>query len=143
MNSENSELKRFCHNVGQNWYHIVVIPRSRYPVFKQVKQHELCCNAIDFVCATHKIDLFAKEVMDDHVHIFVSCPPKYSVRKLAQIIKGGTSYYIRSKHPALKKYTALWSKGFMYRSVGSVSSETIKKYIEDSNEWVGGQRKLI
>jgi len=82
--------------------------------------------------------------MDDHVHIFVACPPNFSIRKLVQLIKGGSSYFIRQKHPPLKKYKSLWSKGFMYRSVGSVSAETIKGYIKNSNKWItSGQKKLI
>jgi putative transposase len=142
MNSVSSELKSFCHYVGQNWYHIVLIPRRRYPVFRQEHQNKLCCEAIDYVCKRHNIDLFAKEVMDDHVHLFVSCPPTASIRKLAQLLKGGSSYYIRKNHLPLKKYPALWSKGFMYRSVGSVSSEIVKNYIQNSNKWLGGQQRL-
>ena len=144
MSSRSSELKRFSHSVGQNWYHIVLIPRMRYPVFKQVHQRELAMNAIGWICKRHNIDLFTKEVMDDHVHLFVSCPPDYSIRQMIQIIKGGTSYFIRRFHPSLKKYKALWSKGYMYRSVGQVTAETVRKYINESNHWVGSsQRKLV
>ncbi len=144
MDSVSSEIKRFAHSIGQNWYHVILIPRCRYPVFAQEHQHNLANEAIDWVCSNHKIDLFAKEVMDDHVHLFVSCPPDYSIRKLVQIIKGGTSFYIRKKHLSLRKYPALWSKGFMYRSVGNVNADTVKNYINYSNKWAcsRGQRKL-
>jgi putative transposase len=130
-----SGIKSFAHSVGQNWYHVVLVPRMRYPLFKQSHQRQLALEAFDWVCSNHHIDLFAKEVMDDHVHLFVACPPEYSVRKLIQLIKGGSSYYIRKNHTPLKNYPALWSRGFMYRSVGSVSAETVKKYIEQSNIW--------
>tara|TARA_Y100000310_G_C20131657_1_gene556123 strand:- start:80 stop:517 length:438 start_codon:yes stop_codon:yes gene_type:complete len=144
MSSGNStELKRFAHSIGQNWYHVVLIPKGRYPVFAQGYQRSLANQSIDWICDRHNIDLFTKEVMEDHVHLFVSCPPDYSIRKLIQTIKGGTSYYIRKNHPPLKRYKALWSKGYMYRSVGNVTAKTVKKYIEESNNWVGGvQRKL-
>lgn len=136
MSSGNSvELKKFSHSVGQNWYHIVLIPRARYPVFRDEYQRGLAIKAIDWICFRHKLDLFAKEVMDDHVHLFISCPPDYSIRKLIRLVKGGTSFFIRRNHPALKKYPALWSKGAMYRSVGSVSAELVKTYIEQSNHW--------
>lgn len=144
MSSESFELKKFSHSVGQNWYHIVLIPRARYPVFKNEYQRELAIKAINWVCSNHKLDLFAKEIMEDHVHLFISCPPDYSIRKLVGIIKGGTSYYIRKNHPPLKKYPALWSNGFMYRSVGSVSAELVEHYIKKSNKWIcPRQRKLI
>ena len=144
MTRHSSELKKFSHSIGQSWYHVVLIPRARYPVFEQAHQRDLAIKAIDWICARHKIDLFTKEVMEDHVHLFVSCPPDYSIRRMIQIIKGGTSYYIRKNHPSLKKYPALWSKGYMYRSVGNVTAETVKKYIDDSNKWTGSkQRKLV
>ena len=137
MNSENYiDLKRFAHTIGQNWYHIVLIPKYRYPVFRQEYQRNLAIEAVDWICARHKIDLFAKEIMDEHVHLFISCPPSFSIRKLAQIIKGGSSFYIRNKHPSLKKYKSLWSKGFMYRSVGNVNADTVKHYIKHSNNWI-------
>ena len=135
MNSVNFEIKRFPHSVGQNWYHIVLVPKARYPVFQWKVVKEIAEKAFDWVCKRHNIDLFTKEVMPDHVHLFVSCPPDYSIRKLFKILKGGTSYYIRKKYPSLKKYKHLWNRGTMYRSVGNVNSETIKHYIEQSNSW--------
>jgi len=143
MNSGSFNLKTFSHNLGQNWYHVVLIPKYRYPVFKNSYQNYLCNEAIDLVCKKHLIDLYAKEVMDDHVHLFISCPQDYSIRKLIQVLKGGISYHIRKCQPALKKYKTLWSRGFMYRSVGSVSADKIKEYIEKSNRWMGNQQKLI
>ena len=124
--NKSNELIKFSHSLGQNWYHVVLIPRARYPVFKFPDQRQLAEEAIDWICKNHNLELFSKEIMTDHVHLFISCPPDYSIRKLIQIIKGGTSYYIRCKRPALKKYKRLWSKGYMYRSVGNVSAETIK-----------------
>ena len=144
MNSVNSNgLNTFSHSVGQNWYHVILIPRMRYPVFAQEHQRQLCIDAIDWICARHKIDLFTKEVMPDHVHLFVACPPDFSLRRMVQIIKGGTSYYIRKNHPSLKKYPRLWSGGYMFRSIGSVNAETVKNYIEKSNKWTSHKQKKL
>ena len=143
MNSESSELKKFAHSIGQNWYHVVLIPRGRYPVFAQAHQRDLVSKASKWVSCRHLIDVYAKEIMDDHVHLFVSCPPDYSIRKLVQIIKGGTSYYIRSHHPSLRQYKGLWSKGFMYRSVGNVSAKIVERYIKFSNKWINSRQKKL
>ena len=143
MDSSSSTLNRFAHSLGQNWYHLVLIPIYRNQVFRQKHQHDLMVRAIDWICERHNIELFAKEVMDDHVHLFVSCPPDCSIRRMVQIIKGGTSYYIRLKHPPLKRYKSFWSRGAMYRSVGAVSADVVKRYIDDSNHWLPpGQKKL-
>jgi len=141
MTSVSSEIKRFRHNVGQNWYHVVITTKYRYPVFEQDHQRDLVIEGIKLVCANHNIDLFTLEVMPDHVHLFVSCPPDHTIRKLVQLIKGGSSYYVRSNHPSLRKYKALWSRGSMYRSVGNVSAKIVKRYIENSNQ--PKQKKLF
>ena len=143
MNSVNTEIKRFAHNIGQNWYHIVLVPKARYPLFQWIEIKKIADESFDWICKNHKIDLFTKEVMPDHVHLFVSCPPDYSIRRMIQILKGGSSYYIRKNYPSLKKYKHLWNRGAMYRTVGNVNAETVKHYIENSNSWSKTkQRKL-
>jgi putative transposase len=132
---KSNELKKFSHSIGQNWYHVVLIPKARYPIFKYPNQRDLIDESIDKVCMKHQIEIFTKQIMEDHVHLFITCPPDYSIRKLVQIIKGGSSYLMRNARPALKKYKHLWGKGYMFRSVGNVSADRIKKYIEESNRW--------
>jgi putative transposase len=143
MDSGNCSIKRFAHSVGQNWYHLVLVPKARCSVFKYELTKELAERAIEEVCTRHKIDLFAKEVMPDHVHLFVSCPPDYSVRRLFRIIKGGTSFCIRRDQPVLKKYKSLWNRGMMYRSIGSVSADTVKHYIQNSNSWSRTKQRTL
>ncbi len=135
MNSENSDIKRFAHNIGQNWYHIVLVTKKRWKVFQWKETKEIAEKAFDWICKRHNIGLFSKEVMPEHVHLFVSCPPDYSIRRLFQILKGGSSYYIRKNYPSLRKYKHLWNRGTMYRSIGDVNAETIRHYIECSNSW--------
>ncbi|MCA9459457.1 MAG: IS200/IS605 family transposase [Nanoarchaeota archaeon] len=132
-----SDIKRFSHSIGQNWYHIVLIPKGRFPIFQWKILRDIADKAIIDVCKKHSIDLFEKEVMEDHIHLFVSCPPNYSIRRLFQILKGGTSYQIRKNYLSLKKYSHLWARGTMYRSLGSVSADAVQKYIKDSNVWKG------
>jgi len=135
MDSVNSDIKRFAHNVGQNWYHIVLVTKWRGKIFQWQESKAAAEKAFHTICGRHNIDLFTIEVMQDHVHLFVSCPPDFSVRKLFQVLKGGSSYYIKQEYPSLKKYRHLWNRGTMYRSIGSVSSETVKQYIQKSNNW--------
>lgn len=137
------ELKKFSHNLGQNWYRLVLIPKYRYPVFAQTHQRKLAMDAIDWICRRNNIELFTKEVVEDHVYLFVSCSPDQSIRRLVQLIKGGSSYYIRKNHPPLKRYKSLWSRGCMYRSVGAVNAEVVERYIKNSNHWSSSQRKLV
>ena len=137
MSSVSSELKSLSHSKGQNWYHVVLVPRARYPVFKYELTKKLCKEGIRQVFLKNKIDLFTYEVMPDHVHLFVSCPPRKSILHMCAIIKGGSSHYIREKMPSLQRYPRLWSRGIFYRSVGNVSAQAVRNYIDNSkgNQW--------
>jgi len=128
--NKDKSLDKFLHSLGQNWYHVVLIPKKRYAVFQWPQIKKSGEEAFEFVCKKHEIKIFTKEIMNDHVHLFITCPPEFSIRKLLQVLKGGTSHYIREKHPSLKRYKSFWNKGGMYRSLGSVSAEVVKKYIE-------------
>jgi putative transposase len=145
MTSGSSELKKFSHNLGQNWYHIVLVTKMRGKIFQWKQTNVIANRAFEDVCQKHSIDLFSKEVMPDHVHLFVSCPPNYSVRKLFQVLKGASSFYIRREYPSLKKFKTLWNRGTMYRSIGNVSADSVQNYIDKSNSWANltSQRKLI
>lgn len=105
--NNDSSLKKFSHSIGQNWFHLVLIPKKRCPVFQYEQTKLLAEEAFDVICKNHKIEIFEKEVMEDHVHLFVDCPPDYSIRQLIRIIKGGTSFYIRKNYPSLKRYSHL------------------------------------
>ena len=75
------------------------------------------------------------EVVEDHVHLFLEFHPSTSLSKVVQHLKGGSSYRLFKLYPELKKkYWGgnLWSGGKFYRSVGNVTADTIKKYINDS-----------
>ena len=144
MNSVNyGKLKSLAHSKGQNWYHVILVPRGRCPVFRYQSTKQVCEDALKWVCQRHGIEVFTFEVMPDHVHLFISCPPRKSILQVCGVIKGGSSYFIRSQMPSLKRYPALWSRGIFYRSVGAVSAETVRNYIDNSsgNQWINAVYK--
>ena len=69
----------------------------------------------------------------DHVHIFTSIPPKYSVGDMVRVLKSVSAKEIFRRHPEVKKELwggEFWEDGYFVRTVGDkVTSETIKKYI--------------
>jgi len=79
--------------------------------------------------------IHAMEVMDDHVHLFLEFHPSTSLSDVVQRLKGGSAYRLFRLHPELKKrYWGgnLWSSGKFFRSVGNVTIDTIRHYIEES-----------
>ena len=71
------------------------------------------------------------EVMPDHVHIFVKCEPNDAPQFLVGQFKGHSSRILRMEFPELKsKLPTLWTRSYFAESVGHISEETIKKYID-------------
>jgi putative transposase len=71
--------------------------------------------------------------MEDHVHIFLSMKPTQSISTVVQCLKGISSKHLREMYPELKVYgDKLWSAGKFFRSVGSVTADTVEYYIRES-----------
>lgn len=73
----------------------------------------------------------------EYIHILVSVPPSLSVSKLVQQLKGKTSRVLLNEYKDLKKRywgQHLWAAGYFCRTVGTVTQEIIKEYIENQSD---------
>lgn len=69
----------------------------------------------------------------DHIHCFISAPPKLSVTSIARYLKGISGRLILKEHPELQKRVRkghLWNDSYFVESIGSTSEENILRYIE-------------
>ena len=72
------------------------------------------------------------EVMPDHVHLLIDCNPRYGILNCVKHIKQVTSHVLKKEFPIIKsKIPTLWTRSSFISSVGAVSLETVKQYIED------------
>jgi len=72
------------------------------------------------------------EVMPDHVHMILDVNPKIGIFSIVSKIKGYTSRELRLEFPALvKRLPTLWTQSKFISSVGAVSLEVVKKYIQE------------
>ncbi len=72
------------------------------------------------------------EVMPEHVHIFVKSPPIHAPHFIVGQLKGYSSRMLRSEFPKLKsRLPTLWTRSYYVESVGHISQETVKRYIDD------------
>lgn len=70
-------------------------------------------------------------VRPDHVHLFATFPPTIAPYQIMHRIKGETSHELRERFPSLKsRLPSLWTRSYYCGTAGTVSSETIRKYIE-------------
>jgi len=126
-------IRRTKHAVYDLKYHLVWIPKYR----KQVLDKEISdyIKAIfNMIAEEYEFRIDTMEVMEDHVHVFVEVPPRYSSAQVVQIMKSVSAREAFKKFPNLRKQLwagELWNDGYFVRSVGDkVTADIIRKYIE-------------
>ena len=73
----------------------------------------------------------------DHIHCFVTAPPKLSVTDIVKYLKGITGRKLFETYPDLKSKLwrgELWNHSYYCETIGSVSEENIKRYIEHQSK---------
>ena len=69
----------------------------------------------------------------DHIHCFVSAPPKLSITNIVKYLKGITGRKLFEAYPDLRtklRKGELWNHSYYVETIGSVSEENIRRYIE-------------
>lgn len=73
--------------------------------------------------------------MPDHIHLFVSAPPYIAPTEIVKTIKSISAVEVFKTFKDLKRKkfwgSGLWSKGYYVGTAGTVTDETIQKYIEE------------
>ena len=75
--------------------------------------------------------------MKDHVHVFVSAIPKISISYIAKMMKGISGRLLLKEFPELSKQLykgELWNPSYYVETIGSISEEAIRKYIQDQEK---------
>jgi putative transposase len=85
------------------------------------------------IAERYGFEIIEQGIERDHVHLFVSAPPRYSTSRLVQILKSISAIKLFKEFPELHKLlwgAELWSDGYFVRATGDkVTSQTIQKYI--------------
>ena len=86
-------------------------------------------------CFNYEYELLEMEIMPDHCHLFISAPPTVAPVDIIKTLKSISALHIFRTFPNLKSHkfwgTGLWSKGYYVGTAGSVSAETIQRYIQN------------
>jgi putative transposase len=109
-------------------YHVVMVTKRRRDVLVGAVRSTLM-TALTSSCVERDWIVLGLEVMPDHAHIFISCPPKWSPSDIVKILKGVSARRILQAFPHLSRHGHLWTNAFYVGTAGAVSSETIKRYI--------------
>jgi putative transposase len=92
------------------------------------------------ICAEKGLEVVKGNIRANHIHILISAPAYFSPAKIAQYLKGKSSYRLQREFPSLqKRYWGrhLWSRGYFCSTVGAVTEEQIQQYIANQLEEPG------
>jgi putative transposase len=127
MQYKHSRNKVFLIN-----YHLIWCPKRRKKVLVgdiKIRLEQI----MNEVAKEKNIEILALEIMPDHLHLFVSSHPNILIHNLIKAFKGRSSNLLRKEYPELLKLPSLWTHSYFVSTAGNVSSDTIKKYIQEQN----------
>ncbi|KAF3889213.1 IS200/IS605 family transposase [Tolypothrix bouteillei VB521301_2] len=124
------QYRRKNHSVSLVNYHLVWIPKRRKKILIGDVENRLRTIVWE-VCQEKEWKIIALEIMPDHVHLFVNVPPEIAPHQVANAIKGRSSRLLRQEFPRLLKLPSLWTSSYFVSTAGNVSSDTVRRYIEE------------
>jgi putative transposase len=141
------KLHKQAHTVYKTQYHIVWVTRYRrkwltkgIDSYFKIKLEEVRKYYPDWYFDTVGTD-------QDHVHLHMIIPPKYSVSQAVEVMKTNTSRALQEKfsHFFTKVYWdqgGIWSKGFFVATVG-INEAIIRNYVAMQGKEDAGQTQFV
>ena len=134
---EKQRYRKGAHTTLDLKYHCVWKTKYGYPVLR--REVSLGAKRIVHEIAKEKgLTIISGNVRSNHIHILISAPSYYSPSKIMQYLKGKSSYRLQRDYRRILGKTHwgrhLWSRGYFCSTVGSVTEEQIKAYIENQDD---------
>ena len=124
--------KASAHGVYDLKYHFVWTPKYRKDLLTG-EVAEAVREIVQSVAEAYEMEIDTMEVMEDHVHVILSAPPRYSPARVMQIMKSISAREICARFPWVRRKLwggEFWGDGYFVRSIGDrVTSEIIPRYI--------------
>lgn len=112
-------------------YHVIFCPKYRRAVLTN-KVAKRLRELILEKQVEYEYEIYELEILPDHVHLLIDINPKIGVYTTTNKIKGYTSRILRDEFSTLKsKLPSLWTRSKFISSVGAVTLEVVKQYIQE------------
>ncbi len=110
-------------------YHIVWLPQYRNSVLAN-EVADRVRTILHEIADGKGLEILDRTVQPDHVHLFVSSPPKHAPSLLANWFKGISSRKYNHRYADREDEKIGWARGYYAGTAGGVSSETVENYIQ-------------
>ena len=130
-----SSYESLSHSKWDCKYHVVFVPKYRKkvlygkirkflgPLFHELASHRNC-------------KILEGHMVQDHVHMLIAIPPKYSVSEVIGYVKGKSAIAIARQFGGRKRNfngEKFWARGYAVSTVGFEESK-IKDYIRNQEQ---------
>ena len=121
------------HCVYYHRYHIVWSTKYRYKILSgdvRLRARDICRQ----VCVENGVEILHGVLSRDHVHMFVSVPPKIAIADLVRKMKGRSSYKLQREFPELKKRywgRKFWGRGYFSTTNGAITEDAVLQYLDN------------
>ena len=126
-------LRRTSHAVYDTKYHLVWSPKYRKWILRGDIRESVKA-IFEEIALNHEIEIDTLEIAEDHVHLFLSFPPRYSISGVVGKLKSISASVIFKRHPEVEEELwggEFWEDGYFARTVGDkVTADVIRKYIK-------------
>jgi len=137
------DFESLAHVRWECKYHVIFIPKYRRKVIFGNLRGSIGQILRD-LCNQKGIDLLEGHAMNDHVHLCLSIPPKYSVAYTIGFLKGKSAVRIHRELLQERRMTGVhfWATGYWVSTVGR-DEGAVRKYIREQEERDRQQSKLF
>ena len=137
--------RKTSHTTYDCKYHLVWITKYRKKVMVGLVA-ERVRELVRGISKENDVEILKGHISKDHVHLFVSVPPHLAISKLAQYLKGKSSYKLLLENKQLSKEfwgRHLWARGYFVATSGNVTDEIILEYIKNQDENQGDENFTV
>ena len=129
------DYQSLAHTKWDCKYHVVFIPKRRKKmIFGAIRKH--LGQVLHELAIQKECQIVEGHLMQDHVHMCISIPPKHSVSYVVGYIKGKSAISIVRKFMGkARNFTGenFWARGYFVSTVG-LNEEMVRAYISNQEK---------
>ena len=127
-----NNIQRLAHSIWDCKYHIVWIPKWRRKIlYGRLREH--LGDVFRELARQRESPVLEGHLCSDHVHMYISIPPKYAVAQVIGFIKGKSAIHIaRTFGGRARNFVGehFWARGYYVSTVGR-DEKVIRAYIKN------------
>lgn len=129
----NGRLYQLSHCTYVCQYYLVWATKYRGKLMESVYIKQELKRIFKQICKWKDFKVLAWHVGDDHIHLYISIPPKYSISYAVSILKGKSSSWIKKKTKQIPR-GSFWCRGYFISTIG-LNEHAVRNYINNQRHY--------